>query len=261
MMAARAGSICANQRDRHAPLSCCSLPAWICVTHANAQDFDVPTLRGTSPFIPAPPKYTRWDGFYVGGQIGHSSADDEFCGRDAGARSPISCAPRRWRTNSILPNGACSARPIPPGRATASSSDTIRSGATSSSASTSTTIAAASLPIAPVTPITRVVSAGGNTYIVNVDGAASMRITDYGAARVRGGWVVGNFLPYATVGFAVGRADITRSAQVSGAENPRRLSDRALHRDRCVPFNYSTSEVKNAPSSMAGRPASASTSW
>ena len=39
-----------------------------------------------------------------------------------------------------------------------------------------------------------------------------MRITDYGAARLRGGWVVGNFLPYATLGVAVGRANITRSA-------------------------------------------------
>jgi outer membrane immunogenic protein len=40
--------------------------------HAAAQDFDTPTLRGSSPFIPAPPKYTPWSGFYVGGQVGYA---------------------------------------------------------------------------------------------------------------------------------------------------------------------------------------------
>ena len=40
------------------------------MTQTHAQEFDVPTLRGSSPFIPAAPKYTRWAGFYVGGQIG-----------------------------------------------------------------------------------------------------------------------------------------------------------------------------------------------
>jgi opacity protein-like surface antigen len=70
---------------------------------------------------------------------------------------------------------------------------------------------------APASPISRLVSAGGNTYAVTVDGAASMRITDFGVARVRAGWIAGNFLPYATVGLAVGRADVSRSARVFGA--------------------------------------------
>ena len=38
----------------------------------------MPTLRGSSPFIPAAPTYTRWAGFYVGGQIGYEQRRDEF---------------------------------------------------------------------------------------------------------------------------------------------------------------------------------------
>jgi outer membrane immunogenic protein len=49
---------------------------------------------------------------------------------------------------------------------------------------------------------------------VLVDAASSIHITDYGTLRVRGGWAAGNFMPYAFVGFALGRADVTNSARV-----------------------------------------------
>src|SRR5262245_1450709 len=50
------------------------------VSHAGAQDFDMPTLRGSSPFIPAKPQYARWAGFYIGGQAAHGSAGMDFTG-------------------------------------------------------------------------------------------------------------------------------------------------------------------------------------
>ena len=50
---------------------------------------------------------------------------------------------------------------------------------------------------------------------VFIDGTASTRITDYGTARVRGGWAAGSFMPYGFVGLAVARADVSRSATVS----------------------------------------------
>ena len=86
-----------------------------------------------------------------------------------------------------------------------------------------------------------------------------MRITDYGAARFRAGWVVGNFLPYATLGVAVGRANITRSAHVFGHET-RRPCDPRPASPPATPFNFSTSEAKNAAFHLwlVGRP-SAST--
>jgi outer membrane immunogenic protein len=51
-------------------------------------------------------------------------------------------------------------------------------------------------------------------YNVTVTGVASARITDFGTFRLRGAWAAGPFLPYAFMGFAVGRTDISRSGSV-----------------------------------------------
>jgi outer membrane immunogenic protein len=100
---------------------------------------------------------------------------------------------------------------------------------------------------APVDPITRVTAAGGNVYLINLSGDASMRITDFGSLRVRAGWVFSNFLPYATIGVAAGRADVTRSAQVVGVENPPAGYPGVACRTepRCTEFSFSDSQVKN----------------
>ena len=44
--------------------------------------------------------------------------------------------------------------------------------------------------------------------------SASMKITDYGSLRVRGGWAFGSILPYGFAGVALGQADINRTASV-----------------------------------------------
>jgi outer membrane immunogenic protein len=48
-----------------------------------------------------------------------------------------------------------------------------------------------------------------------VSSSSSMRITDYGSLRVRGGYAVDCFLPYAFVGVALGQANIDRRADAS----------------------------------------------
>ena len=80
-----------------------------------------------------------------------------------------------------------------------------------------------------------------------VSGSASMRITDYGAARLRAGWILGNFLPYGAVGLAVGRANITRSARLR-ARKPRLVTAMRCDPPGCgVPsLSLSISESKNA---------------
>jgi outer membrane immunogenic protein len=45
--------------------------------------------------------------------------------------------------------------------------------------------------------------------------SASMKVTDFGSLRVRGGYAFGSFLPYAFAGFAMGQADIDRNASVN----------------------------------------------
>ncbi len=49
---------------------------------------------------------------------------------------------------------------------------------------------------------------------MTVQGSATARITDFGTFRLRGGWAAGPFLPYGFVAFALGRADVARSATV-----------------------------------------------
>ena len=51
------------------------------VSEASAADYEIPglpTLRGSSPFVPAPPTFTCWSGFYAGGQVGYGDAHVEF---------------------------------------------------------------------------------------------------------------------------------------------------------------------------------------
>lgn len=59
---------------------------------------------------------------------------------------------------------------------------------------------------APSSPLTRVTPDGSNT--VSITGSGSVTNFDFGTLRARAGWAVGNFLPYAFAGFALGQADV-----------------------------------------------------
>ena len=73
------------------------------VSDALAGEFEMPTLRGAStdyaptPFVAAPPIFTRWSGFYAGGQGSGSIAGIDF---GTSVRSLVSFATR----NSVLEN-------------------------------------------------------------------------------------------------------------------------------------------------------------
>src|SRR5262249_22420117 len=54
------------------------------------------------------------------------------------------------------------------------------------------------------------------TYNMTVSANASTKITDVATFRARAGYDAGMFMPYGFVGAAFGRADILRSATVSG---------------------------------------------
>ena len=74
--------------------------------------------------------------------------------------------------------------------------------------------------IAPNSPISRLTSAGGNTYAVTVTGSGSVTDLNFGTLRARAGWALGNFLPYGFAGVAVGHANVNIAATVFGQENP-----------------------------------------
>jgi opacity protein-like surface antigen len=87
----------------------------------------------------------------------------------------------------------------------------------------------------------------GYSNAVTVSGAASVHLTDFGTFRLRGGWANGSLMPYAFIGFAVGRASINRSASVSTIGTD---ADPACvgPPDVCLPpyfFSQSQSDIKN----------------
>jgi opacity protein-like surface antigen len=49
---------------------------------------------------------------------------------------------------------------------------------------------------------------------VAASSSASMKVTDYGSLRVRGGYAIDNWLPYGFAGIAMGQANINRRADV-----------------------------------------------
>jgi opacity protein-like surface antigen len=210
------------------------------VSDAVAGEFEMPTLRGSSayeeaPFVVGTPSYTRWSGFYAGAEIGYGSAHVDF------SKATQSLIAFQLRELALESQQHPSTWQILGQKDTASTSYGGFAGYNSQWDDVILGVelnysAANFFATAPNSPITRVTSAGGNTYLVQITGAGTMNITDYGTARARAGYIMKNFMPYAFVGLAVGRADITRSATVSGTETAG---------NTVTPFSFTGSETKN----------------
>jgi opacity protein-like surface antigen len=182
--------------------------------HAEAQIFDTPTLRGTTPFIPAAPKYRRWDGFYAGGQVGYSAISANF-------NSGVSDLVANILRNTTVQNEFAPSQWVNlPSRSSPGPSyggflgyniqfeDTIigvegNYSRVSAKMSSSDTIAR------------NVNTSDGYSNDVTVSGSSSFEITDVATVRMRAGWVKEAFMPYGFLGVAVGRGGVVRSASVS----------------------------------------------
>jgi opacity protein-like surface antigen len=202
---------------------------------ALAASFDASVLRGSasasydgepvpapSRFVPRPPSYWRWEGFYVGGQVGTTGTGIDF---GNGTRSLIDYILRNdvvgthvtdWTTLSkvgaskgtyggfIGYNSQWDGNLIIGLEANYSR---VLSGGVGGSAADSMTRVFQDDAQAP--------AQHHYFYTATVSSQASARITDLATARARAGGVIDRFLPYAFVGAAVARIDIVRSATVS----------------------------------------------
>jgi len=103
----------------------------------------------------------------------------------------------------------------------------------------------ASVAMAAVSaPISRMVTAGDNTYSVNLTGAGALEVTDYASLRARAGWALGNFLPYGFAGLALGRGNYNVTSQVSGQQNPSSppiVPCNTIIAPTCVDYSFSNS--------------------
>jgi opacity protein-like surface antigen len=217
---------------------------------AYAQEFELPTLRGSDLFVPdAPVIYSRWDGFYAGGHVGYGFANMNF------ATSTQDLVAHELRLLALENEQHVSTWQVLGQANTHSPSGGVFLGYNIGwecvilgfeANYNRLNVATADAPMAP---IERLVTAGGNVYDVKVAGSASMRLMDFATLRTRAGYEVGNFLPYAMVGAAVARADLARSASVSGRQNPPPATSPPTpcgppQSPNCVPFSFSETDTK-----------------
>ncbi|MGA8651822.1 MAG: outer membrane beta-barrel protein [Xanthobacteraceae bacterium] len=192
---------------------------------AFASDYGIPILRGSEPPAPVvtvgPATFTRWSGFYFGGDIGVSSAYSDF----SKATPPLVQFSLQHTTVEssdhpsdfqVLGNGSS---------VTASGGaflgyntqwQDLVLGVEATYTHTNLNTTAPSTAVARIFPDV--------STAVGVSASGNLNLTDYGTARGRAGYVVGNLLPYGFIGMAVARAsysvttvaDVTEGKAVNG---------------------------------------------
>jgi outer membrane immunogenic protein len=177
---------------------------------ALAADYDLPILRGSSqPPAPVvsvgPATFTRWSGFYVGGDVSLGSAYSDF----SKATVPLVHNSLQFTTVEstdhpssfqVLGNGSAVAAGGGAflGYNTQWQDLVLGVEATYTHTNLNTNASSVSGGVARFFTDT---STG-----VGVAANGNLDLTDFGTARGRAGYVVGNLLPYGFIGMAVGRA-------------------------------------------------------
>ncbi len=223
----------------------CALGLLVVATPSLAADF--PVLRGTTgPFLSAP-TYFPWSGFYVGGQGTLTSATTQFTG---GTGDLIAYILR----NTVIESEAQVSQ-------WTTLSDSSTSGAgwggfVGYNAQWDDAIVGIEFNYTRTDLYMETSDSLGRSYTTSteywynvfVDAEASVRVTDLGSLRLRGGWGAYSFMPYAFVGVAAARADVRRTATVeidaidiSGAGRPPLggVDTRSDNRDRVFAYGFS----------------------
>jgi outer membrane immunogenic protein len=185
---------------------------------AFAADYELPTLRGSDMFVPASPTYFSWEGFYAGGQLSYSSVQSDF----SGATQPLVAF--SLRVTTILDQMQPDQWPVLGSRSTGAAGfggfmgynfqwDNAIIGLELNYTHSSLNAAA------PSSSLARRQVVNGLIDDVTLDASGSLHVTDFATTRARFGWAIGNFMPYATLGLAFGRADESVSTNVSVVES------------------------------------------
>jgi opacity protein-like surface antigen len=163
----------------------------------------------------------NWQGFYVGGHVGYSSANMDFSNatqslttymlQNTSLAAPLSGWTVLGKTSPVSPgfggfvgyNGQWDDVIVG-----IEANYTRMSNLTGSQANDS--LPSVNIPAGCIAVPT------GDTDVcgAKLSGAASATVTDVMTLRGRGGYAIGNFLPYMFGGLALGRADVTRNATV-----------------------------------------------
>jgi opacity protein-like surface antigen len=184
------------------------------VQGAQAADFpDLPILRGSlrDGLRPA-----RWQGFYVGGQAGTGSSDMNFAGttQDMVAKLLV---------NTTIENtGQVSDWPVMGKKSQRGNGYGGFAGYNAQWGDTVLGLEASYMHGdfggGDSGTMSRFFDGGGYTNFVDYTATSRFQIKDMGSVRARAGYAWGNFLPYMFGGVSLGRADVFKSATVSGTQ-------------------------------------------
>ena len=205
----------------------CLLMVFGMASPALAADYDLPILRGTAvpvvaPVAPVmtvgPATFTRWSGFYVGGVASYNNATTDF----VNATQPLIHFSLRSTTLeqqvqpsaiAVLGRGADNAFGGGAFLGYNTQWQDLIIGVEATYTHTNLNTTATASAVARIFPAV--------TDAVALNASGRLNLTDYGEARFRAGYVVGNLLPYGFMGLAVGRASYSLStvADVAQATN------------------------------------------
>jgi outer membrane immunogenic protein len=205
---------------------------------------DLSWLTGAQPA--APMSVNGWAGIYIGGQVSYSDAGGNFANTTQGpvgfslreTTLETDVAPSTW---PVLGQANHSATGFGGFAGYNTQFERLVLGVEANYDQANLSL------IAPNTPITRVTSAGSNTYLLTVTGSGSVTDLNFGTLRARAGWALGNFLPYGFAGLAVGHANVNIVGTVFGQENPQSqpCTPSGPATPACVPFSFTGTAGKN----------------
>ena len=163
-------------------------------------------------YVPAFPTYFPWQGFYAGGQLTVADASADFSNTTQpllalALRELTLESEQQVSTWKVL--GSSDTRSAGFGGFAGYNAqfDNALLGIEVNYTHSNLTVTAPEFPIGRQTPQL----SNGSAYQVNLSGSGTMQIHDFATLRARFGWVVDNFVPYATLGLAAGRADFAIS--------------------------------------------------
>jgi len=180
---------------------------------------DMPDFLRGSQTVMSAPNTRRWDGVYVGGQASYSMASTDFT---TVVNALVSFALR----NSVIQDQVANFTTLSKQETTNTGFggfvgynwqfDQAIVGVEGNYTHTSLFMSSSDSLSRSILNDTGAPAGHDYTYNMTVTGTASAHLTDFGTFRVRGGYDAGMFMPYMFGGLAVGRADVVRSATVTG---------------------------------------------
>ncbi len=206
---------------------------------------DLEILPGALPVGPA--TFTRWSGFYFGGDVGYGDANTDF----SQATAPLIAYSLRElaletqdsvSTWQVLGKASSSMSAVGGFVGYNTQWQDLILGLEGDFTHSPFTATSASSPLFIQT------TAGGNAYNVGVSAGGSLHFDDYAELRARAGWVLGSFMPYGFAGAAIGWSDYSVTSLVQGQQNSASPAYFPCNPGlpSCIDFSYANSAGKSS---------------